>query len=127
MTMATISRWTLAAFVTAVTVATLLALAARAQAEKNGVGLRPAMGWSSWDFMRHDPTEASIEAQAQAMVTSGLKSVGYQYVNLDDYWYECPGPQGPDVDRYGRWVVDPSQFPSQGAENGIQALSGYVH
>jgi len=98
-----------------------------ARAEDNGVGLTPAMGWSSWSFVRHDPTEAGIEAQAKAMKRSGLASVGYQYVNVDDFWYQCPGSQGPNVDSYGRWVIDPSKFPDSGSLNGIQAVANYVH
>jgi alpha-galactosidase len=105
----------------------LLACSASASAEANGVGRTPVMGWSSWDFLRHDPTEAAVEAEAQAMVTSGLSSVGYRYVNLDDDWYACPGPQGPDVDGYGRWIPDAAQFPNQGAVNGIAATAAYVH
>jgi Alpha galactosidase A/Alpha galactosidase C-terminal beta sandwich domain/NPCBM-associated, NEW3 domain of alpha-galactosidase/Alpha-galactosidase, CBM13 domain len=98
-----------------------------ASAEDNGVGLAPAMGWSSWSFIRHDPTEAGIEAQAKAMKDSGLARVGYQYVNIDDFWYQCPGSQGPDVDSNGRWVIDPAKFPSSGSVNGIQAVADYVH
>lgn len=98
-----------------------------ARAEDNGVGLTPAMGWSSWSFVRHDPTEAGIEAQARAMKTSGLAAVGYQYVNLDDFWYQCPGSQGPNVDSYGRWVIDATKFPPSGSLNGIQATARYVH
>ncbi|MGH3158902.1 MAG: hypothetical protein ACRDNF_20340 [Streptosporangiaceae bacterium] len=51
----------------AVTVASTMTSAAPARAENNGVGLTPAMGWSSWSFIRHDPTAAKIEAQAKAM------------------------------------------------------------
>jgi len=98
-----------------------------AQAEDNGVGLTPALGWSSWSFVRHDPTAAGIEAQARAMKTSGLARVGFQYVNVDDFWYQCPGSQGPNVDQYGRWVTDNSKFPADGAENGIQVVANYVH
>ena len=101
--------------------------AAPASAESNGVGLTPAMGWSSWSFIRSHPTAAKIEAQAQAMKSSGLASVGYQYVNLDDFWYVCPGSQGPNVDQYGRWVIDTTKFPSSGSVNGIQAVANYVH
>ena len=100
---------------------------APASAESNGVGLTPAMGWSSWSFIRSHPTAAKIEAQAQAMKSSGLTSVGYQYVNLDDFWYLCPGSQGPNVDQYGRWVIDTTRFPSSGSVNGIQAVANYVH
>jgi Alpha galactosidase A/NPCBM-associated, NEW3 domain of alpha-galactosidase/Alpha galactosidase C-terminal beta sandwich domain/Carbohydrate binding module (family 35) len=98
-----------------------------ARAEDNGVGLTPAMGWSSWSFLRHGPTEANIEAEAKAMKDSGLAGVGYQYVNLDDFWYQCPGSQGPNVDQYGRWVIDATRFGSSGSLNGIQAVASYVH
>ena len=97
-------------------------------AESNGVGTRPAMGWSSWSFIRHDPTAGDIEAQAAAMVSSGLSFVGYDYVNVDDFWYDCPGSQGPDVDSYGRWVANATQFPpGPNGENGIAAVASYVH
>src|SRR5579875_808587 len=125
--MARFSRWVTRARVLVAIGLTALCVVPAAQAENNGVGRKPAMGWSSWSFLRHNPTEASVEAQAKAMVTSGLKSVGYRYVNLDDFWYECPGPQGPNVDRYGRWVIDPAKFPSHDGVNGIRATADYVH
>jgi hypothetical protein len=111
----------------AIAATALLAIAPAAPAESNGVGRTPAMGWSSWSFLRHGPTEANVEAQAKAMVTSGLAGVGYRYVNLDDFWYGCPGSQGPDVDRYGRFAIDTATFPAQGSRNGIEALAHYVH
>jgi hypothetical protein len=99
-----------------------------ASAEDNGVGLTPAMGWSSWSFLRHGPNAGNIEAAAAAMKNSGLAGVGYQYVNLDDFWYQCPGSQGPNVDQYGRWVTDATKFPpGPDGENGIQVVAGYVH
>jgi len=98
-----------------------------AQAEANGTGLTPALGWSSWSFIRHDPTAADIEAQARAMKSSGLARAGFQYVNVDDFWYQCPGSQGPAVDSYGRWVTDPAKFPPAGTENGIQVVADNVH
>src|SRR5215471_3678787 len=99
--------------VAATTAALLIAAAITtpAGAEDNGVGARPALGWSSWSFVRHDPTAATIEAQADAMKSSGLASVGYEYVNIDDFYYVCPGSQGPAVDQYGRWLTDASKFP----------------
>ena len=98
-----------------------------AHAENNGVGQTPAMGWSSWSFIRHNPTAAIIEAQAKAMKDSGLAGVGYQYVNVDDFWYQCPGSQGPNVDQFGRWVIDPTKFPPSGSRNGIQVVADHVH
>ncbi|HJP74357.1 MAG TPA: NEW3 domain-containing protein [Pseudonocardiaceae bacterium] len=98
-----------------------------ASADDNGVGATPALGWSSWSFVRKDPTAATIDAQADAMVSSGLKAEGFSYVNLDDFWYQCPGSQGPEVDQYGRWVIDPAKFPASGSESGIQAVADHVH
>jgi hypothetical protein len=81
-----------AAPLTAVAIA---AAAPAANAEDNGVGLTPALGWSSWSFIRQDPTAAGIEAQALAMKRSGLARAGFDYVNVDDFWYECPGARVP--------------------------------
>ncbi|MHB1572030.1 MAG: glycoside hydrolase family 27 protein, partial [Solirubrobacteraceae bacterium] len=50
-----------------------------AQAENNGVGLKPVLGWSSWSFLREHPTTAKIEAQARALKSSGLQALGYEY------------------------------------------------
>ncbi|MBR7830531.1 alpha-galactosidase [Actinospica sp. MGRD01-02] len=108
--------------------AATVAVAPSAAAESNGVGGTPALGWSSWSYIRHDPTAANIEAQARAMVSSGLASAGYLYVNVDDFWYDCPGSQGPDVDSYGRWVTNSTSFPpSASGENGIAVVADYVH
>jgi hypothetical protein len=110
-------------------VATLAALAApAAQAQDNGVGRTPALGWSSWSYVRHNPTAQNIEATADAMKNRGLAAVGYQYVNIDDFWYVCPGSQGPNVDQFGRWVTDATKFPAgPNGENGIQVVADYVH
>jgi len=106
---------------------TVVANVPATQAEISGVDTTPVMGWSSWSFLRFGVTTANIEAEAHAMVTSGLASVGYEYINTDDGWYQCPGPQGPNVDRHGRWLVDSTRFPGVGSENGIQAVAAYVH
>ena len=111
----------LAALLLAVPLAVLTGPAA-AQAQDNGVGLTPALGWSSWSFVRHEPTAAAIEAQADAMKKIGLAKAGFQYVNVDDFWYECPS-DGPNVDQYGRWVTDSTKFPGAG----IKAVADHVH
>jgi alpha-galactosidase len=98
-----------------------------ARAEDNGVGLTPLMGWSTWNFIGRDPTAANVEAQARALKSSGLLAAGYDYVNIDDFYYECPGHQGPNVDAYGRWVVDPSKFPTVDGVNGLEVVANYVH
>jgi alpha-galactosidase len=105
-----------------------VAASPRALAENNGVAANaPLMGWSSWSYLRHSPTAANVEAQASALASSGLKADGYDYINLDDFWYDCPGGQGPDVDSNGRWVTNASTFPPSGSTNGIQVVANYVH
>ena len=76
-----------------------------AAASDNGLSIRPAMGWSSWSFVRRSPTEAVIKAQADALKNSGLATHGFMYVNLDDFWMKCDA-NGPTVDGNGRWVVE---------------------
>jgi hypothetical protein len=99
----------------------------KACAEDNGLERAPVLGWSSWSFLREHPTAAQMEAQALALQNSGLQKLGYQYVNLDDFWYQCPGPQGPNVDPYGRWMTDSSKFPAQGDTDGIKVVADYIH
>ncbi len=98
-----------------------------ASAEDNGLERTPVLGWSSWSFLREHPTAALVKAQALALQNSGLQKIGYQYVNLDDFWYQCPGAQGPNVDAYGRWVTDPSKFPAEGDTDGIKVMADYIH
>ena len=124
------SRWAVLAAALVAAVGTLLATTAapRALAENNGLAVSaPLMGWSSWSFLRSDPTAAKIEAEASALKSSGLSAHGYDYVNLDDFWYQCPGSQGPNVDQYGRWVTDATKFPASGSINGIAVVANYVH
>jgi hypothetical protein len=90
-----------------------------AVAEDNGAALTPQAGWSSWSFLRNNPTEANIEAQAQAMHDTGLVGHGYTYANIDDFYYLDPAS---NVDQYGRWVVSSTRFP-----HGLAAVGTYVH
>ncbi len=96
-----------------------VATAPAAQAEGNGAAATPQAGWSSWSFVRNNPTEANIEAQAAALSSTGLVGHGYTYVNIDDFYYLDPATT---VDSYGRWVVDSSRFP-----DGMASVAAYVH
>jgi alpha-galactosidase len=87
-------------------------------AKNNGVGRTPFMGWSTWNFIGRNPTEANVQAQAK-VEASKLKAYGYNYILLDDFWYLNPSTT---VDQYGRWVVDTSKFP-----DGLSGLASYVH
>jgi hypothetical protein len=102
---------------------------------------RPVLGWSSWSAMRFGATAKIDEAEARALVRTGLKSEGFRYINQDDGWYQCPKVSytgahrnyGPTVDRWGRWVTSQKNtantgaFPNHGAINGIKVLADYVH
>ncbi|MGH3221439.1 MAG: alpha-galactosidase, partial [Streptosporangiaceae bacterium] len=92
-----------------------------------GPGQTPVMGWSGWSFLRLGADTPQVEGEARALVSTGLAAAGYRYVNIDDGWYQCPGPQGPNVDGYGRWLVNAANYPNAGSQNGIQALAAYVH
>jgi hypothetical protein len=125
--MISLRQWThtlRAAFLIALLAAGILP---NASAEDNGLERTPVLGWSSWSFLRKHPTADNMKAQALALHNSGLQKLGYEYINLDDFWYQCPGPQGPNVDSYGRWITDPSIFPGQGDMDGINVVADYIH
>ncbi|KAJ4844257.1 Alpha-galactosidase 2 [Turnera subulata] len=82
----------------------------------NGLGRTPPMGWNSWNHFQCNIEEKLIRQTADAMVSSGLAAVGYQYINLDDCWAEL------NRDSQGNLVPKTSTFPS-----GIKALADYVH
>jgi alpha-galactosidase len=75
----------------------------------------PPMGWNSWNKFGCNVSEQLIRETADAMVNSGMKAAGYQYVNIDDCWQVSRDAQG-------TIVADPQRFPS-----GIKALADYVH
>lgn len=81
----------------------------------NGLALTPPMGWNSWNKFACDVSENLIKQMADAMVTSGMKDAGYQYVVIDDCWQV-------KRDASGNIIPDPERFPS-----GIKALADYVH
>ncbi len=81
----------------------------------NKLALTPPMGWNSWNRFACEVNEKTIRQAADAMVSSGMKDAGYQYIVIDDCWH---GKR----DSLGFMHPDPAQFPS-----GIKALADYVH
>lgn len=75
----------------------------------------PPMGWNSWNLFRCEIDEDLVKGIADAMVDSGMRDVGYRYVNLDDCWQADRGEDGVVI-------ADAVRFPS-----GIGALADYVH
>jgi hypothetical protein len=70
----------------------LIAFSAHSQTEKTGRGAlsaqeispTPPMGWNSWNHFHNKVDDATIRAQAEAMVSSGMRDAGYIYLNIDD-------------------------------------------
>jgi len=81
----------------------------------NGLAKTPPMGWNSWNKFGCNIDEATIRAQADALVSTGLKDAGYTYVVVDDCWQVAR-----DAD--GNIQADPKRFPG-----GMKALADYVH
>jgi alpha-galactosidase len=79
------------------------------------LALTPPMGWNSWNKFGCDINEDIIKRMADAMVSTGMKDAGYQYVIIDDCW------QG-YRDSLGFIHADSVRFP-----HGIKALADYVH
>lgn len=75
----------------------------------------PPMGWMTWNFYGVNINEQVIKEMADAMVASGMKDAGYQYIFIDDGW------QG-GRDNKNNILPDPKKFP-----DGIKALADYVH
>ena len=71
----------------------------------------PPMGWNSWNAFHTQIDEAKLVGSAQAIVDSGLRELGYRYINIDDGWWQQR--HQPD----GRMVVRTSIFPSARGAN----------
>ncbi len=81
----------------------------------NNLAPTPPMGWNSWNKFACNINEKLIREIADAMVTTGMKDAGYQYVIIDDCW-QLPRREN------GHLMADPDSFPG-----GIKALADYVH
>jgi alpha-galactosidase len=108
-------RITLAAAVV-VAVTPVAATPARAAVLAPAVAATPPLGWNSWNTYGCAVDENLVKAQADAMVSSGMRDAGYRYVVVDDCW------QAPQRDAAGDLQPHPDRFPS-----GIRALADHVH
>ena len=77
---------------------------------------KPPMGWNTWNTFGPDISETLIMESARAMVDTGLKDAGYEYIVIDDMW------SLKERDENGRLQPDPAKFP-----HGMKYLSDYVH
>ena len=89
-----------------------LPLSASAQSADNET---PTMGWSSWNTYGVNINETLIKQQANAMVSKGLKTVGYKYINIDDGYFG-------GRDETGKLKIHPTRFP-----HGLKGIVDYIH
>jgi alpha-galactosidase len=103
--------------ITVLFAAAILPATANAQQRDSSstVAKTPPMGWNSWNKFGCNVGEQLIRETADAMVSSGMRDAGYQFVNIDDCWQVSR-------DANGNIVADPTRFPA-----GIKALADYVH
>ena len=76
----------------------------------------PTMGWSSWNTYGVNISDALIRRQADAMVSKGLKDVGYNHINIDDGFF---GGRNTET---GELIIHPTRFP-----NGLKPVADYIH
>lgn len=93
----------------------LLIALAFASALDNDLGKTPQMGWNSWNHFHCGINEDLIKQTIDTLVSTGLSSKGYVYVNMDDCWAQSR-------DEQGVIVPDLKAFPS-----GIAPLASYAH
>ncbi len=73
------------------------------------------MGWASWNHFFCDYNDKTIRDQADALVSTGMRDLGYRYVLIQ----ECIAPER---DAHGTILVDPIRFP-----HGMKPLVDYIH
>src|ERR1700689_63790 len=81
----------------------------------SNLALPPPMGWNSWNKFACKVSEDMIRSMADAVVKSGMKDAGYEYVNIDDCWQVSR-------DASGNIVIDTQRFP-----HGMKSLGDYIH
>ncbi|EFJ32724.1 hypothetical protein SELMODRAFT_86208 [Selaginella moellendorffii] len=83
---------------------------------ENGLGRTPPMGWNDFNHFHNKINETIVRETADAIVSTGLAALGYNYINIDDEWAEQ------SRDKEGNLQPRKDRFPS-----GIKNLADYVH
>jgi hypothetical protein len=81
----------------------------------NGLALTPVLGWETWNAYHATFGERLIRQTVDAMVSSGMKAAGYEYVIFDEWTAK-------ERDAEGKLQPDMRRFPS-----GVKALCDYIH
>ncbi len=82
---------------------------------ENGLVRTPPMGWNSWNRFGCGVSDGLIRAMADALVESGMKDAGYEFIVVDDCWMSEKRVRG-------HLQPDPANFPY-----GMRNLADYIH
>ncbi|WP_369034531.1 RICIN domain-containing protein [Streptomyces adonidis] len=74
------------------------------------------MGWASWNSFAAVIDYNVIKGQVDAFVAAGLPAAGYNYINIDEGWWQ--GTR----DSAGNITIDESEWPG-----GMKAIADYIH
>ena len=91
----------------------------RQPVELYAIAPTPPMGWNSWNRTGPNINEKLIMETADALVSSGMRDLGYVYVSLDDGW-QAPSPA--ESDAHGTPLWHKERFP-----HGMKPLAEYMH
>jgi len=97
-------------------------------AQKPGWAVVPPMGWNSWNSYGGNINEKLIMGMADAMVNSGMKDAGYEYIVIDDCWQlgraknVINNTVSVGRNSHGVILADTVKFP-----HGMKYIADYVH
>ncbi|KAJ4464540.1 glycoside hydrolase superfamily [Lentinula edodes] len=99
-------------------------------ASRNGVGRLPALGYNTWNAYGCNIDEDLVLEAAQLMVSLGLQTAGYEYVNIDDCYAEKNRSENGDIVansvRFARGMNNlTDQIHALGFKTGIYSDSGW--
>jgi alpha-galactosidase len=92
---------------------------AAALVSPSNVGRLPAMGWNSWNEYGCNINESIFVTTAQKLVSTGLRDLGYVYVNVDDCWSDKVKKRDAKTKQI---IPDASKFPK-----GISNTAAQIH
>lgn len=112
----------------------LITLTTIVNANDNGLGISPPLGWRSWNLYGANVNQSLIQSIMKGMVSrkrtvngvpTSLCDLGYCDVGLDDNWQACDSPKAApgmhyhDID--GNPIVNTDRFPS------FKNMTDYAH
>lgn len=92
-----------------------------AQRAVNAAVPPPPLGWSSWNSFSNLINSSIVQAQAQALIHTGLAKAGYSYINIDEGWWL--GTRDAD----GNIVVEAERWPAIAPGEKAGDMSNIVH